>query len=120
MKGEPPPWPSAPPGLRAAGRPRPLASAIAVLLVLVVVGGVFVSLYTDLLWFREAGHGEVFSRVLGTKALLFVLFGLLMAVIVGANMAIAYRVRPPFRPLSLEQQNLEPLPRRAGARSCCR
>ncbi|MCU1692201.1 MAG: hypothetical protein JWM64_1292, partial [Frankiales bacterium] len=34
-------------------------------------------------------------------------FGLLMAVSVGANVTVAYRVRPPFRPMSLEQQNLE-------------
>ncbi|MCW2666565.1 MAG: hypothetical protein JWN57_1527, partial [Frankiales bacterium] len=30
-----------------------------------------------------------------------------MAVLVGANVYVAYRVRPPFRPMSLEQQNLE-------------
>jgi uncharacterized membrane protein (UPF0182 family) len=96
------------PGLALPGRSRPLASAVVALLVLVVLGGAFVSLYTDLLWFRETGHGSVFTTVLGTKVLLFVVFGLLMAVVVGANLAIAYRVRPPFRPLSLEQQNLEP------------
>jgi uncharacterized membrane protein (UPF0182 family) len=83
-------------------------SAVVALLVLLVIGGVLVSLYTDLLWFREAGQSQVFSKVLGTKVLLFFLFGLLMAVIVGINLTIAYRVRPPFRPLSLEQQNLEP------------
>ena len=85
------------PGLSLSSRPRPLASAIAVLLVLIVLGGVFVSLYTDLLWFREAGQSEVFSTVLGTKVLLFVLFGLLMALVVGINLAVAYRLRPPFR-----------------------
>ncbi|MDP9182288.1 MAG: UPF0182 family protein, partial [Actinomycetota bacterium] len=90
------------------GRPRPLVSAVVAVLVLIVLAGVFVSLYTDLLWFRETGHSNVFTTVLRTKVLLFVMFGLLMAVTVGANLAIAYRMRPPFRPLSLEQQNLEP------------
>ncbi len=90
------------------GRPRPLASAVAVVLVLVVIGGVFVSMYTDLLWFREAGQSAVFTTVLRTKAMLFVLFGVFMALVVGTNLALAYRFRPPFRPLSLEQQNLEP------------
>jgi uncharacterized membrane protein (UPF0182 family) len=71
------------------------------------VGGVFVSLYTDLLWFRETGFSKVFTTVLQTKLLLFFLFGLLMAAVVGANIVVAYRTRPPFRPLSLEQQNLE-------------
>jgi uncharacterized membrane protein (UPF0182 family) len=96
------------PGLSFPGRPRPLASAIAVVLVLIVLAGVFVSLYTDLLWFREAGQSEVFTTVLRTKVLLFVLFGLLMATVIGVNLAVAYRLRPPFRPLSMEQQNLEP------------
>ena len=93
------------PGLPA--RPRLLAPALAVAALVLVLGGVFVSLYTDLLWFREVGFTEVFSTVLRTRLLLFVGFGLLMAVIVGANLAVAYRVRPPFRPMSLEQQNLE-------------
>ncbi|HUR15217.1 MAG TPA: UPF0182 family protein [Mycobacteriales bacterium] len=96
------------PGLALPGRPRPFVSAVVAVLVLVVIGGVFVSLYTDLLWFREAGHGSVFTTVLGTKLLLFAVFGLLMSLVVGANLAIAYRARPPFRPLSLEQRNLEP------------
>ena len=79
------------PGLALPGRPRPFVSAVVVVLVLLVLGGVFVSLYTDLLWFRETGHGSVFTTVLGTKVKLFVMFGLLMALVVGANLAIAYR-----------------------------
>ena len=95
------------PGL-SLGRPRPFVPVVVTLLLLVVLGAVFVSMYTDLLWFRETGHSEVFSTVLGTKVLLFVVFGLLMATLVGVNLLVAYRARPPFRPLSLEQQNLEP------------
>ncbi|MGB8650747.1 MAG: UPF0182 family protein [Mycobacteriales bacterium] len=89
------------------GRPRLFVPAVVIVLLLVVLGGVFVSLYTDLLWFREAGFATVFSTVLRTKVLLFFLFGLLMAALIGANVTVAYRTRPPFRPLSLEQQNLE-------------
>jgi uncharacterized membrane protein (UPF0182 family) len=80
---------------------------LAVLGVLLLVGGVGVSLYTDLLWFRSVDFTTVFTTVLTTKLLLFALFGVLMALLVGANIAIAYRMRPPFRPMSLEQQNLE-------------
>ena len=89
------------------GRPRLLVPVIVVVLLILVVGGVFVSIYTDLLWFRETGFSIVFSTVLKTKVLLFFVFGLLMAAVIGSNIAIAYRARPPFRPLSLEQQNLE-------------
>ena len=88
-------------------RPRLLVPVVVTVLVVIIAIGVFVNLYTDLLWFREARFSAVFSTVLRTRLLLFVLFGLLMAVVVGANVVVAYRVRPPFRPLSLEQQNLE-------------
>ena len=98
-----------PPSPSLPGRPR-LLIPVAVLLVLILalLGG-FVSLYTDLLWFRSTGDGfsKVFTTVLQTRILLFVVFGLVMALVVGANLAIAYRLRPPFRPMSLEQQNLE-------------
>ncbi|MGZ6826234.1 MAG: UPF0182 family membrane protein, partial [Mycobacteriales bacterium] len=96
-----------PRGPALPGRPRLLAPVVATVLVLLVLGGVFVSLWTDLLWFRETGFSSVFTTVLGTKVLLFVLGGLLMGAVVGTNIALAYRNRPPFRPMSLEQQNLE-------------
>lgn len=94
-----------PTGLPA--RPRLLVPALVVVVILVVLLGVGISLYTDLLWFREVRFPTIFSTVLRTKVLLFLGFGLLMAVAIGANLLIAYRVRPPFRPMSLEQQNLE-------------
>jgi uncharacterized membrane protein (UPF0182 family) len=80
---------------------------LVVLAVVLLLGGVAISLYTDLLWFQSVEYTSVFTTVLSTKLALFVGFGLLMAVIVGVNVALAYRVRPPFRPMSLEQQNLE-------------
>lgn len=89
------------------GRPRLFAPVIVVVLLLLILGGVFVSLYTDLLWFRETGFSKVFTTILKTKLVLFFVFGLLMAVVIGVNIAVAYRARPPFRPMSLEQQNLE-------------
>ena len=88
-------------------RPRLLAPVFVIVALVLVLGGVGVTLYTDLLWFRSTGFSEVFATVLQTKLLLFVAFGLVMALLVGANIAVAYRVRPPFRPMSLEQQNLE-------------
>ena len=91
----------------ARARPRLLVPVAVAVLLILVFGGVLVSLYTDLLWFRETGFSKVFSTVLRTKLLLFVIFGLLMAVAIGSNLALAYRMRPPFRPMSLEQQNLE-------------
>jgi uncharacterized membrane protein (UPF0182 family) len=96
-----------PRGAAFPGRSRLFAPTAVVVLLLLVLGGVYVAQYTDYLWFQEAGHTNVFSTVLKTKLVLFFVFGLLMAVVIGINIALAYRNRPPFQPVSLEQQNLE-------------
>ncbi|WP_239345830.1 UPF0182 family protein [Frankia sp. Cj3] len=88
-------------------RTRILIPALLVVIVLIVLLGVFTRVYTDLLFFRSVGFGKVFNTVLSTRILLFVIFGALMAVAIGTNLVLAYRLRPPIRPLSLEQQNLE-------------
>ncbi|MDT7571656.1 MAG: uncharacterized protein QOE05_1830, partial [Actinomycetota bacterium] len=95
------------PGVGLPARPRLLAPVIVVVAAILVVGAIVIALYTDLLWFREVGYSSVFTTVLRTKALLFLVFGLLMALLIGSNISVAYRLRPPFRPMSLEQQNLE-------------
>jgi uncharacterized membrane protein (UPF0182 family) len=91
----------------AAARPRLLIPVVLVLVAMVIVATVYVRLYTDFLFFRSVDSGSVYNTILGTRILLFVLFGLLMGGIVGANLVIAYVIRPPFRPLSPEQQSLE-------------
>ncbi|MDQ1696596.1 MAG: uncharacterized protein QOJ03_1949, partial [Frankiaceae bacterium] len=91
------------------GRGRLAVPLVAALVLLIIVAAVFVSIYTDLLWFRSVGYSTVFSRRLTTRVLLFVVFGLLMAVTVGANVVVAHRLRPPFRPISPEQEQLETL-----------
>ncbi len=90
-----------------ARRPRFLLPVVVVLVVLIIAGFVFVNLYTDLLFFRSVNFSSVFEKVLGTRVVLFLIFGLIMALAVGATLMIAYRLRPSIRPLSLEQQNLE-------------
>ncbi len=88
-------------------RTRLVLTFIAVLIVALSLLGSLMSLYIDWLWYGEVGFRKVFGTVLWTRLLLFVLFGLLLAAVVGANLVVAYRLRPPFRPMSAEQQNLE-------------
>ncbi|MGB9378911.1 MAG: UPF0182 family protein [Mycobacteriales bacterium] len=96
-----------PPQYQISRRTR-LLIPVVVLLLLVLSGlGALVSLYTDVLWFREVDYSQVFTTVLGTRVLMFSIFGAGMAIIVGANLFIAHALRPQFRPMSLEQQNLE-------------
>ena len=90
-----------------------LAPVAALIVVLLLLLSVFSSKYTDLLWFRDVSriskspYTNVFSVQLQTKVALFFGYGLLMSLIVGANVWVAYRIRPPYRPQSLEQENLD-------------
>src|SRR3954464_10285301 len=97
--------PRVPPG--GQQRSRALIGTIIVLVLAFFMISVFTGVWTDRLWFRSVGFSEVFSKVLGTRVLLFVVFGLLMAAAVGANVVVAYRFRPLFRPASAEQVNLD-------------
>jgi uncharacterized membrane protein (UPF0182 family) len=63
--------------------------------------------YTDYLWFNEVHFVNVFSGVLVTRLLLFVIIGLIVALIIAANLYLAYRLRPLLRPHSAEQATLE-------------
>jgi len=94
---------------RLPGRGRLIIGVVAALVVLFILFSVYVSLYTDLLWFRSVGFSSVFTRRLTTQVLLFFIFAIAMAIVVGANIVVAYRLRPPFRPMSQEQQQLESL-----------
>ena len=96
-----------PPGGGSQQRSRALVGTVIVLVAAFFLVSVFTGVWTDRLWFRSVGYSEVFTKVLGTKVLLFVAFGLLMGVVVGANVALAYRFRPLFRPASAEQVNLD-------------
>lgn len=88
-------------------RPRPLVLTIIVVALLLLGFSIFAGIWTERLWFNSLGYGDVFSRLIWTRVGLFVAFGLIMALIVGGNLAIAFRLRPMFRPSSPEQANLE-------------
>jgi uncharacterized protein len=88
-------------------RSRALIGTIVVLVAAFFLVSVFTGVYTDRLWFRSVDYSEVFTKVLGTKILLFLVFGLVMGAVVAANVVLAYRFRPLFRPASQEQVNLD-------------
>ena len=88
-------------------RGRTFLITLAVLGALLVVFAIFTSFYTDLLWYDSVDAGNVFTTQLVTKIGLLVVFGLGMALIVGFNMWLAYRLRPVFRPMSPEQAGLD-------------
>ena len=95
----------------APGRPQSRSRALLITGLVLVLAffalTTFSSIYTDRLWYRAEGYGDVFSKLFWTRTGLFLVFGLLMAVAVGANMYLAHRFRPFFRPDSPEQAGLE-------------
>ncbi len=98
---------TAPPPPRGSRRSRALIIT-AVVLVLAFLGlSTFANLYTDRLWYQSGGYTSVFTTLFWTRAALFAVFGLLMAVVVGLNIYLAYRFRPFFRPSSPEQTGLD-------------
>src|ERR671929_866538 len=88
-------------------RAKLIIGAIAVLLVLFTAIGTLTNVYVDYLWFDETKYTEVFWTELQTRALLFAVAGAATGGLVAAAIYLAYRFRPTFRPMSLEQQNLE-------------
>ena len=109
-------------------RPRPAATAqppqrsralvlTGIVLVAAFFGvSVFTGIWTDRLWFNSVDYGSVFTKMLGTRVLLFVIFGVLMGVFVALNLVLAYRFRPMFRPASLEQASPASRPRWGSTR----
>jgi uncharacterized membrane protein (UPF0182 family) len=73
--------------------------AVAILVIL-LVGPRFVGLYTDLLWFDDLGYSSVFSTIIWTRVVLFLVTALVAGGIVFAGLALAYRSRPVFVPTS--------------------
>src|ERR1700709_895036 len=84
--------PAPPP--RGPGGPRPVLLTLLVVGVVVVGFSLFAGVWTDKLWFNSLGYGSVFSRLIWTRVLLFVIFGGAMALIIGVNLFLAFRLRP--------------------------
>ena len=77
---------------------------------IVALGAIIASssgFYIDWLWFKSVDFTEVWSTILVTKILLFVVVGVITSLFITANIYIAYKKRPLYVPLSIEADNLE-------------
>lgn len=91
---------------RRSGRSRALIITAVVLVLAFFALTTFSSIYTERLWFEDLGFGSVFSTMLWTRVVLFLVFGAVMALGVAAAMYVAFRTRPLFHPNSPEQAGL--------------
>ncbi len=88
-------------------RGRVLIPTLVILGAFLVLFVVFSGYYTEWLWFKSVGFTGVFTKQLTTRLLLFGLFGLLMGAALLFTIWLAYHLRPAFRGMTQEQQNLE-------------
>jgi uncharacterized protein len=97
------------PAQAQAQRPRrsPLTVTLFALAAIVIAVTWLAGLWTDLLWYDSVGFRDVFTKVLLTRAALFVAgFGLVAGLVAG-SMALAYKHRPIYVPTTQAQQVLE-------------
>ena len=73
---------------------RVLVPTLITLAVLLFLGSIFTSIWSDRLWFRSVGFSDVFQTVLFARIALFLVLGLLFGAFVIANVYLAYRLRP--------------------------
>ncbi|MBM0258416.1 UPF0182 family protein [Micromonospora sp. 4G55] len=92
---------------RMSRRGRVTIGVLVGVFVLFTLLGWGVQAWTDWLWFEEVRYTQVFTGVLVTRLLLFLTIGVGLALFVGGNLWLAYRLRPALRPHSLEQATLE-------------
>src|SRR6478672_1251974 len=80
---------------------------VAILVALIIALVQLTGVYINFLWFDSLGFRGVYTTIFWTRVVLFFVFGVLMAAILAGNMIVAYKLSPPFRPMSPEQQNIE-------------
>src|ERR1700754_2521077 len=81
-------------------RTRILLVLAAILVLLLLGGSRMINFYVDCFWFGEVGFRGVFTTVLFTQIVQFLVGGLLIGGLVALSLWIAYRSRPVFVPLS--------------------
>jgi hypothetical protein len=71
-----------------------------VLLILLISGSHLLDTYISWLWFGEVGFRSVFSTILFTRIVLFVIIGVFVGGTLALSLFIAYRTRPVFVPVT--------------------
>ncbi len=79
-------------------RSRILIAVALGVIALLLVGPRLIDGYVDWLWFGELGYRSVFTTVLLTRLVVFLVVGVLVGGIVFGGLALAYRTRPVFVP----------------------
>ncbi len=102
-----------PPGARPRPRVRdelrrrwPLVAGLTALLAVLFAARI-ATFYTDVLWYRSIGFGDVYWSLLATKAGLGVVAGVVVTAILGGNLLLARRLAPTVRVSSPQEEAIE-------------
>ncbi len=85
----------------------PLLPAIVTVVAVVVLAVIASRVWVDVLWFQSIGFTTVFTTTLGARVLLFAVGAVVVGGSVGLSLALAYRARPVYAPVSPEQASLD-------------
>jgi uncharacterized membrane protein (UPF0182 family) len=81
--------------------------AVIIIVVLAVLVAVVAGIWTDYLWYSSVHQTRVFGTTYITKWLLFLVTAVFMGGVVGANLVLAYRLRPEEPPSGPGHQGVE-------------
>ncbi|HEY9558621.1 MAG TPA: UPF0182 family protein, partial [Acidimicrobiales bacterium] len=98
--------PRRPPRKPGRGRAWLVIGAVVLLFLVMSLRGI-AGFYTDYLWFDSLDRASVWRGVLGAKIALAVIFTGTFFLIMWANLVIADRLAPPFRPTGPEEELIE-------------
>jgi uncharacterized membrane protein (UPF0182 family) len=87
--------------------PRFVVPAVIIVVAAAVLIAVVAGIWTDYLWYSSVHQTRVFDTTYSTKWLLFLVAAVFMTSVVGANIALAYRLRPPEAPDGPAHQGVE-------------
>ena len=87
--------------------PRFVIPAVIIIVALAVLIAIVAGIWTDYLWYSSVHQTRVFGTTYTTKWLLFLVTVVFMAGVVGANLVIAYRLRPEDPPTGPGHQGIE-------------
>jgi uncharacterized membrane protein (UPF0182 family) len=104
------------PGSRTPGGNRPVTvprwprfviPAVIIVVAAVVLISITAGIWTDYLWYSSVGQTRVFATTYSTKWLLFLITAVFMIGVIGANLVLAYRLRPEVPPAGPDHQGVE-------------
>jgi uncharacterized protein len=87
--------------------PRFVIPAVVIIVVLAVLVAIVAGIWTDYLWYSSVHQTRVFGTTYSTRWLLFLVTAVLVGGVVGANLVLAYRLRPDDPPSGPGHQGIE-------------